>query len=202
MNTISNPIREIVFKEDMPKYIHLKGRIFAEYIFIFQINKAYQVNDISRLHSKHQLLFQKLENKPQELNLMMIDSIFSTILAELAQEVLIGKVSSFHQYASLKNTIDDVDLLIQPNFLKFKFHDFINHLLYRDIAKKKLYKGNIDCIKMYYLKNENDEIIYYSIYEQWSLQEMLYQKLELDIDMAKSCIKKDKAHVCLRIQFP
>ncbi|GBL35323.1 hypothetical protein EMGBS15_09180 [Filimonas sp.] len=201
MNTLTNTIRPITNKANTPKYIHLKEILLAEYVFIFQINKGYHVKDISQCNRKHQLLFQKIENKQQELNLMSIDSIFSIILAEVTQEVLLGKVSSFYQFTSLKNTIDDIDLIIQPDFLKFKFHDFIHHLLYRDIAKKKLYKGNIDCNKMYYLKNENDEIVYYSIYEQRSLQEMLYQKLELDIDIAKSCIKKDKAHICLRIRY-
>ena len=201
MNILYNTIHPIVNEAGSPKYIHLKEKLLAEYVLIFQINKAYDVKDISQFHSKHQLLFQKLENRHQELNLMMIDSIFSTVLADLAQEVLLGKVSSLHQYISLKNAADYVDLFIQPKLLKFKFHDFIHHILYQDLAKKKPFKGNIDCNKVYYLKDETNEINYYSMYEQKSLYEILYQKLQLDIDMAKSCIKKDKAHVCLRIHF-
>ncbi|MBK9330957.1 MAG: HpaII family restriction endonuclease [Ignavibacteria bacterium] len=184
-----------------PNYIHLKRITFAEYNFIYHINDGYSINDLSKFSNKTQLLFQKISSKVMQMNLMIVDSIFPLLLADVVLDTFLKGVSSFHQYTVSKDKIIISDTEFGSEYLKYKFWYFIHHLLYSDIAGKKIYKGEIDSSNIYYLKNDKNEIQYFSILEQNQLQELMFHKMNLEIVSEKSFTAKDKANICFRIFY-
>jgi len=51
------------------------------------------------------LLFQKFENKIQQMNLVLVDSYFPIILADLPLEVFINRVESFTEYIEANKSL-------------------------------------------------------------------------------------------------
>ena len=181
--------------------ITLNKRIFAEYSFVYRINDAYSLNEISKFHGKHQLLFQKLESKNQQLNLMFVDSVFPNILGDVVLEVFLNKINSFNQYLFLKTKIKLVDEKDEGRYFKYKFFNFINLLLYSNIATKDAFNGKDFSDRVYYLKNRFGELEYFSIYEQTNLQLKLLDELNLEIDFDSSSISNQEAKLCLKISY-
>ena len=72
-------------------FIPLNKKVLAEYVFVFKVNDAYNMTDLTQVNAKHQLLIQRLDNKNQQLNLMFVDSVFFNILSDVVLEVLLNK---------------------------------------------------------------------------------------------------------------
>jgi hypothetical protein len=186
-------------EERKSTFITLGNRYFAEYVFIFRINDAYSINELSKFHGKHQLLFQKLEKKNQQLNLMFVDSVFSNILADVTLEVFLNGINSFNQYSSSKNKIKLVDEKDERQYFKYKFYNFIHMLLYSSIASNSIFNGEIFSDRIYCLKNKFGKIEYFSIYEQANLQLKLLDELNLKIDFESSSVSNQEVKLCLNI---
>lgn len=184
-----------------PNFIHLRDNILGEYHFIYHINDGFSIDQLSDFSGKEQLFFQKMDSKTLQMNLMMVDSIFPLILADVVLEVFLNDVSSFYEYSQLKNKIAINDLKLESRYLEYKFKNFIHYLLFSDIASQSTFNGKIFLSNVYYSKNQKGELKYYSIYEQKELQELIYQELKLDIYFEKSFIKKGKANICLTIKY-
>ncbi|MFM9838829.1 MAG: HpaII family restriction endonuclease [Cyclobacteriaceae bacterium] len=181
--------------------ITLKNRTFAEYSFVYRINDAYSINDLSKFHGKHQLLFQKLESKSQQLNLVFVDSVFANVLADVVLEVFLNEINSFNQYSISKSKIKLVDEKDESRYFKYKFFNFIHLLLYSDIATSNAFKGNEFSDRVYYFKNKFGELEYFSIYEQSKLQLKLLDELNLEIDFDSSSISDQMIKLCLKISY-
>lgn len=188
-------------EETKSTFVILNNITFARYIFVYKVNSGYSTNELSKFHSKHQLLFHKLENKNQHLNLMFVDSVFANILADVTLEVFLNKIDSFARYSSSKNKIRLVAEKDESRYFKYKFFSFIHMLLYSDIATKNIFKGQEFFDRVYCLKNIFGEIAYFSIYEQTTLQEKLLDELKLDIDFSSSSISKQEVKLCLKISY-
>jgi hypothetical protein len=184
-----------------PTFLPLTHKTFAEYTFVYRINDGYSINEISKITNKHQLLFQKLESKNQQLNLMFVDSAFASILADVALEVCIGSISSFSQYVISKNKIKVVDEKEEDRFFKFKFCNFIYLLLYSDISSKTVFNGETFTVSVYCLKNKFGELEYFSIYEQSKLQLKLLEELNLQIDFHASSVVNEETKLHLIIKY-
>jgi hypothetical protein len=183
-----------------PTFVPLNNKI-AEYSLIYHLNDAYSIKDISQIANKHQALFQKLEIKNQQLNLMYVDSVFVNILADRALEVLLNNVSSFNHYIKTNYKIKLVTEKDELRYFQRKFTDFIHLMLYADINKNKISNGNISTDRIFCFKNKQGELEYYSIYEQSSLQEKLLRELKLSIDIKASVIKNNELKLVLKIAF-
>ncbi|MES2617309.1 MAG: HpaII family restriction endonuclease [Bacteroidota bacterium] len=183
-----------------PTFIHLKNQLFGSYNFIFKINDSYSINEISKLKSKHQFLFQKIENKNQQLNLIYVDSVFANILADLTLEVLLKKVHSFQGYIDSKFKIKLVEPEDEIRYFTYKFSDFIHLLLYSDIAANKIYTDEIYTDRVFCLKENNQDIEFFSIYEQQELKNRLLNEMKLEIDFSLSSISENEANICLKIK--
>ena len=188
-------------EERKSTFITLSNRTFAEYSFVYRINDAYSINEISKFHGKHQLLFQKLESKKQQLNLMFVDSVFANILADVVLEVFLNEIHSFNQYSIAKNKIKLVDEKDESRYFKYKFFNFIHLLLYSDIAKNTAFNGKEFSDRIYCLKNKFGELEYFSIYEQSKLQLKLLDELNLEIDLDSSSISNQEVKLCLKISY-
>jgi hypothetical protein len=182
-------------------FVNLYNKVFAEYVFIYRINDAYNTNDLNNFFGKHQLFFQKIKSKNQQLNLMFVDSVFTNILADVVLEVFIEKASSFNDYINSKNKIKMVEEKHEERYFKFKFIDFINMLLYSNIASEQIYRGEEQTDRVYCVKNNLGELEYFSIYERTALELKLLQELVLEIDFNLSSISNQEVELCFRIRY-
>ncbi|CAN5520541.1 hypothetical protein BH11BAC1_BH11BAC1_00590 [soil metagenome] len=195
-NSFSSTLTEI----PPNKFIRLKGKIFAEYKIVYHINDAYSINHLSKFNSKHQLLFQKFKNKIQQLNLMLVDSIFPNILADVVLDVFLNDISSFNQYTNCKKTIVVIDPTTDKDYFKYKFYSFFNLLLFAEIASNKVCKRTILKNRIYCLKNNiTKEIKFYSVLQQNELQFLLLDKMKLEINLSSSSISKKEVILHLKI---
>lgn len=184
-----------------PDFIALNNKLVAEYFLIFRINDSYSINEISKFKNKHQLLFQKVEDKSQQLNLMFVDSVFVNILADLALEVLLKNISSIQEYILSKEKIKLVEDLNEVNYYRYKFSDFIHLVLFGDISSAKQFKYELFTDRVFCLKNISGELEYFSIYEQKELQAKLLNESKVEIDYNVSSISNQEVKLCLRFIF-
>lgn len=184
-----------------PDFIALNNKLVAEYFLIFRINDSYSINEISKFKNKHQLLFQKVEDKSQQLNLMFVDSVFVNILADLALEVLLKNISSIQEYILSKEKIKLVEDLNEVNYFRYKFSDFIHLVLFGDISSAKQFKHELFTDRVFCLKNISGELEYFSIYEQKELQAKLLNESKVEIDYNVSSISNQEVKLCLRFIF-
>lgn len=201
MTLIPQSFLPIQNEKNQPNFIHLKNKTFAEYNFIYHINDGYIVKELMKFNDRNQLLFQKISNKVMQMNLMIVDSVFPLLLSDVVLFVLLNKSESFHNYINANKRIFISNKEYNIDLLKYKFRQFIHYLLYSDIASEIVFTGSIDSYKVYYLKDVKGELKYYSIYEQNELQELMFNRMKLEINFKKSIIRKDEAEICLRISI-
>jgi hypothetical protein len=195
-----NPNIQRAFEEDKREFIQLKGVTLATYTIVYRINDGYVVTDLSHIHSKFQLLFQRFENLQQQRNLMLVDSVFPVLMADIALEVLLGSVCTLREYIGSEKTLKMVSDGYEELFLPYKLHDFIELLVYSDIASRHSSKLERDFRRVYCRKNTADELKYFTLYERLKLYDYLIREMRLEIDWEKSDIKKHKACLCLRLR--
>jgi len=199
MNKLNQNYNNIQQESKLSNFIHLKKYTFAEYNFVFHINNGFSIMRLSKFNGKHQLLFQKIDNKICQMNLMVVDSIFPLILADVVLETLLSNISSFYDYTKYKKRIVINDLELNRSYLEIKFKNFIYYLIYSNISSDNVFKRLNFADKIYYLKNEKNELQFYSIYEQKDFQDLLFKKIKLSINFDKSFIYKGKAILCFKI---
>ncbi len=183
-------------------FINLKAKTFADYNIIYRINDCYAINQLSQIKSNHQLLFQKFNNQIQQMNLVIIDSIFPIILAEVALNVLTEEISTFEEYINARRFFVAVNPKYDRKYLTYKFKTFIHHLLFSNIASGNICKGEIDINKVYCRKNDSSELEYYSTFQQFEMQEMMLEKMQLEINLKSSSLSNHIATLNLRIFLP
>lgn len=201
MNISKQTFSPSLIKTTQPNFIHLKNKTIAEYNFIYHINDGYNVKELTKFNDRNQFLFQKINSKVMQMNLMMVDTVFPLLLAEVVISVFLDKSESFQKYIDAKKRIFISNIEYDSELLRYKFRQFILYLLFTDTFTKNVFKGNIDYDKVYYLKDEKGELKYYSIYEQEELQLLMFQKMKLEIDHKKSIIRKDEVVICLIISI-
>lgn len=192
-------IPDSCFQKMKSNFIHLKGKVFAEYKIIYRINDGYAIKELNRFSSKYQLLFQKFSSKIQQTNLMFVDSIFPLHLADVALETFLHGVSSFREYAFMEKKFTVIDTKTDIKYFRNKFYDFILHLLFSNISAEDFFKEEMQRDNVYYLKNETNAINYYSFYEQRELQSLLFDKMQLQINLSNSFIREQEVTLCFVI---
>ena len=184
-----------------PNYIHLNKLTFAEYDIIYHVNDCYAIKELSSVGYRDQLLFQKFKSKIQQMNLIVVDTIFPIFLADVALTALVKERTSFSQYSLTSKFYCSFDLPRNKHYLPYKFKKFINYLAFSNIASETVCKGEIQRDWVYYLKNSSEEIKYYSIYDQFELQNFLFERLELIIDTKKSTLVEREVTLNFKIRF-
>ena len=132
---------------------------------------------------------------------MFVDSIFTNILADVVLEVFIENANSLNDYIDSKNKIKIVEEKHEEQYFKYKFIDFVNMLLYSDIASDQIYKAAEETDRVYCLKNNSGELEYFTIYERAALQLKLLQELVLEIDFNLSSISNQEVELYFRIRY-
>jgi hypothetical protein len=186
---------------DGANFFHLKDVIFAEYNFRFHLNDGYHVDNLEALYGKHQLLFQKIESKTQQLNLMMIDSVFPLLLADVVLDIFFSNRNSFGAYSRQKMGFQVGDTFFGEEYLKFKFYYFIKRLLYSKIAAEEAYLGEMDSNKIFYFKNIEGKVEYFSIYDQWKLCDYIYEEMNSNVDLDRSSLNSSVVNLLFKISI-
>lgn len=194
-----NSIAPIFSPTQKPDFIHLKNKVFAEYNIIYHINDGYSIKDLTRFSFKDQLLFYKFSCKIQQMNLMLVDSIFPIHFSDLVLETFLNNLSSFSEYINLKKMFTVFDSKKDKDYFTYKFRSFIELLLYSNISSNEVCNGDIESERVYYFKNDSGEITYYSIFERKQLKDLLLDKLKLIINLKKSFFINDE--VCLNFKI-
>lgn len=179
-------------------FINLTNRQFAEYEIVFRINDGYKFNNIGDIRFKEQLLFQSFKNKKQQLNLMLIDSVFPIILADMALLVLLGKVKNLNDYMNSKEKIIFPQIINDKIYFERKIMDFMNGLLYGEVGGELVWNGDTDNSRVFCIKNKTNELDFYSIYERNNLFDLLKSKIKIEVNIPK--IGKNK-NVCIGLIF-
>lgn len=200
METLTNPFLEKQLDENESEFIKLRGTKFAEYQIIYHVKDDYSIKDIVKFKDKQQLIFQKYESKILQLNLAYVDSIFPTILADLAIDVFLKKVTCFSEYIKAEKSSLFIDEDYDKIYLQNKISTFMHLLAYSDISKNKASQAKDYSDRIYYLRNESGDIEFYSIYNQQMLLDFLIKRTVLEIDMTRSSIFDNKVMLCLVIQ--
>ena len=129
----------------------------------------------------------------------MVDSLFPGILSDIALEVFLNNVLTFNQYINLHNKVKVSENILSKEYLKYKLYTFIHQLLYSNISSNKVYSGEILTDRVFCLKNKTGEIEFYSIFEQNKLQQLLMEKMRLEINLDFSTILKENVKLSLKI---
>ena len=185
----------------LENFVNIRDKLSTEYFFIYHINDGYSITDLAKIKIKNQLFFQKINNNVKQLNLMIIDSLFPFILSDLTLDVLLNNINSFSNYVKNKESLIINNIQFNQSNMKHKFNYFINLLLLSNISSDEVFNGNIDSNKIFFLKNQLNQIQYFSIYEMNELQNLLFNKITLEIDFTKSLINDSAANICLKILY-
>ena len=181
-------------------FINLTNRQFAEYEIVFRVNDGYIIKSISDISVKEQLLFQQFKNKNQQLNLMLIDSAFPIILADMALLVLLGRIKNLNDYLNSNERIIFPQIINDKIYFERKIMDFINGLLYGEVGGKGVWNGNTDNSRVFCIKNKTDKFDFYSIYERKNLFELLKLKMRIE-NMSLNFTSNKNTSICLKLSF-
>lgn len=179
---------ESIFGIKTEEFEVLNGKIFAEYVIEYHINDCFSIKNLDGFYSKHQLLFQKYSSRIQQMNLVLIDSYFPLILADVALETFFKKVNTFREYVKSNRAVISIENVNDEDYLKYKFSNFIHQMLYTEISSKNVCKGELNTKKVFCLRNSFGELEFYSIFEYSKLEDLLFDKLKIEIDLLKSSI--------------
>ena len=149
---------------------------------------------------KEQLLFQKFENHQQQLNLMLVDSVFPIILADVALLVFLGKIKSFDCYINSDVRITFPRIIDDNAYFESKIKGFINGLIYGEVGGLDPWNGDTDNRRIFCRKNSNSELEYYSIYDRKKFFELLIKKMILEIEFIE-WFNENKTEICLRLKL-
>ena len=110
----------------------------------------------------------RFKDQVQYLNILMLDSSLPDILLSIIILLKYNNQILLTDFINLneKNKVYNV----------YKLKTFIFHLLYSDVTKNKVWDGNTNNYKVFCYK-ENDELKYYSIYENKELVDLIFNRL-------------------------
>lgn len=184
MNTTDIAGFEKMLKVQRPlEFIHLKGLVLGSFRIVFYLDEGYVLSDLSKVSANAQLLFQKFKSRNQQLNLMMIDSVFPKMLAEVATTILIRGLQTLRTY------VKDGNSLYGEYLMNYKLNQFAHNLLYSNVVQDSPFNGQFDYEKVYYRLNAEKVIEYYSVYEQREISALVFEEAILKIDLKESALK-------------
>lgn len=183
-------------------FINLKDKTFAEYYITYRINDCYSIDKLSQIRHPDQILFQKFNSKQHQRNLLIVDSTFPLILADLAIYILTDEVACFEDYIKADRFLIAVNPQYDKKYYRHKFKTFIFYLLFTNIASGNICKGEIEADKVYCQKNDAGQLQFYSGFRLIELQKMMLTKMKLEINLKASTISNHKTTLNLRIFLP
>lgn len=193
--TFYNPNIQRTFDEHKKEFIQLRGVTFAEYKIIYSASEDWNVMDIKSLH------FVRFQNKHQQSNLLLVDRAFPSVLAEITLAILAGTVHTFAESISSVESIKTADNEYEPLYFDNKISQFLELLLYSDIASKHPSVGVLNFNRIYSQRHSADELEHYTLYNRLKLFEYLKREMILEINTKESTKNETEVTLCLRIRL-
>ena len=181
-------------------FIHLRNLSLAEYNFVYKIKETFYLSEIKKIKKTDQLIFYRLDNRIQQLNLIMIESHLPNILSNIVLCMIEqGSFSLSTKFIRQKYT--DLTLINESDYyIKYKLKTFLYYLLYTNISSSDVFIDKIKYENVYYFKCEKKELECFYIYQQNELLDLVYLKSIFQIKLDKSSIKDGLAIINLSIR--
>lgn len=193
-----NPNIQSAFEADFNEFIVLHDLCLAAYTFVFRISEGCSVNTVADLKAAYQLNFVRLDNDIQQRNLALVKDNFVTLLAQIALEVLLGRVNSFDDF--LQNKLEYTPEIERNEVLYMAdtIQDYIELLLYSDINADKQSKGERDFTALLGMCSSNSGIpVFYSLYDRLKLYSRLRKEIRLEVD--SNSLTMSNTYVCFKL---
>ena len=188
-----------------PAFIKLKNKTIASYAIQYNINQCFHLQHIEQIISKHQFYFKGLLEKGQVYELMLVDTAFAEVVGKLAQEVLLKKVKTLREFLLMHKHSTIIKGYTDAFYYQFKFEHWLMQLFFPeengmlDKHSKKQFAANTRSV--YVIKNDKDELTYFSLFESKKLFEMLLDDMQLTIDFKKSKIENGNLTLILMLHI-
>jgi len=178
-----NPNIQSAFEADIHESIVLRNVILASYKMVFNIREGCLVTSVEDLRAVYQLEFLRIESAFQHQNFELVDSEFVFLFAEMALNVLIGKLSTFDEFLHFK-----VEYTPEMDRNKFLYLgdcilNYIELLIYSDIADNIQSSGDLDFTKLLGVRKYDSIFpVFNSLYDRLKLYIGLRKQIRFDID--------------------
>lgn len=162
-------------------FIKLHQLHLGEYVFVYR-SEIVDSEDGKISNSEIQRYqFVGIENKNQELNLFYIDSTFPKLLAEVTRNVYEFKFECLNDFLEYKFNHLNTQAEFEQQLMKKRFLDFLHLLFYADLSNPKVNQIHFNNDKIYCSRNENVELVFYTIYELKTLLDRLMNHMKFHI---------------------
>jgi|JI10StandDraft_1071094.scaffolds.fasta_scaffold87453_4 hypothetical protein len=188
-----------------PAFIKLKNQTIASYAIQYNINQCFNFQKIEQLKSTYQFYYKGMLKKEHVYELMLVDTAFAAVIGKLAQEVLFGKVKTLNDFLLMHQQSSIINGYTDAFYYQFKFEHWLMHLFFPEaglkLHKKSITKVTSNTRSVYFLKNANGELSYFSIFESKKLFELLIHKMQLRIDLKHSKIENEVLTLILSLEI-
>lgn len=165
--------------------ITLNDKVLASYNIVYKANFKDDILCLSDLVHKNQVRASEFESFYQQNNLIHVDMLFPNVLADIALEVYLGKVSNFNSYLIREKTFQIIDIESDKYFFKSRIERFVDFLLYSDISELKSSTGELHHNTVYKF-DDGVSILYFNSLNYLDLIQVSLHILQLRIDLNKS----------------
>lgn len=162
-------------------FIKLHQLCLGEYVLIYRKETVISEDENISNSENQSFQFVGIENKNQELNLFYIDSAFPKLLAEVACYVYEFKLDCLNDFLEYKFNHLNTQAEFEQQFMKKRFTDFLHLLLYADLSNPIVNQIHFNNDKIFCSKNDNGELVFYTIYELKFLLDRLMNHLKFHI---------------------
>lgn len=155
--TFYNPNIQTAFDADELVYIELCNSDLASYTIVFQQSEGCSFACPDDIKAGYQVRFLRYENDILQQNLKLAGSGFDSLLAEIALEVFFGRVTTFEDFLNYKLQFTPTNEMNNVLYIGDSIQDFIELLIYSDIADSKPATGIRDFTKLLGINTLNNQ---------------------------------------------
>lgn len=188
-----------------PAFIKLKNKTIASYAIQYNINQCFQFQHVEQISAKHQFYYKGLLEKEQVYELMLVDTAFAEIVGKLAKEVLLKKVKTLREFLSIHKHATIINGYTDAFYFQYKFEHWLMQLFFPEengmLSKQSKTQLSANTRSVYVFKNDNGELTYFSIFESKKLFEMLFDLMQLRIELEKSKIEDETLTLVMNLEF-
>lgn len=169
-----NPAVRNVYENRQYRFAGIRKRVLAEYGIVFL-----QKNESINLISAVQLLPVRFARPYQQDNLMQIDSMLPLVIADLVANAWLGAIHTPKEYLYLPKEMHQPDIENDILYYGNMLREFIESLLYTDIARKPTWLGDKNYSKTYTRSTKPGQTGYDTLFDRLKLRDYLLDNLEI-----------------------
>jgi hypothetical protein len=194
-----------IIENTAPAFIKLKNQTIASYAIQYNINQCFHFERIEQLKSTHQFYYKGMLKKEHVYELMLVDTAFAEVIGKLAQEVLLGKIKTLNDFLLLHHQSTIIKGYTDAFYYQYKFEQWLMQLFFPEENvmlnnhSKTQFAANTRSV--YVVKSTNGELTYFSIFESKQFFEMLFNMMQLRLELEKSKIEDETLILFMNLEF-